>query len=74
MDPVLILIIGVVVLLVLILVLRLNAFIALITAAMLVSLLSPGDFSEKIARVAGAFGSVVGGIGIVIALAAVIGK
>jgi GntP family gluconate:H+ symporter len=55
-------------------VLRVNAFIALITAAIIVSLLSPGDLSEKVARAADAFGSVVGAIGIVIALAAVIGK
>jgi GntP family gluconate:H+ symporter len=74
MDPLIILLIGVVVLIAMIIVLRVNAFIALITAAILVSLLSPGDLAEKVARVAGAFGSVVGAIGIVIALAAVIGK
>ena len=74
MSPVVILLIGVAVLIALIIVLRVNAFIALITAAMLVSLLSPGDLAEKVSRVAGAFGSVVGAIGIVIALAAVIGR
>lgn len=73
-DPVVILIIGVAVLIAMIIVLRVNAFIALITAAIIVSLLSPGDLSEKVARAADAFGSVVGAIGIVIALAAVIGK
>lgn len=41
---------------------------------MVVSLLSPGEWADKITRVAAAFGSVVGSIGIVIALAAVIGK
>ena len=74
MDPLLILLIGVVVVIGMIIVLRVNAFIALITAAMLISLLSPGEPAEKIKRVAGAFGGVVGGIGIVIALAAIIGK
>ena len=41
---------------------------------MLVSLLSAGEMSDKISRVAAAFGSAAGNIGIVIALAAVIGK
>lgn len=74
MDPMIILLVGVILLIVLIMVLRLNAFIALISVAILVSLLAPGEFTEKIGRVASAFGSVMGGIGIVIALAAVIGK
>jgi GntP family gluconate:H+ symporter len=74
MNPMIILLIGIAVLLALIAVLRLNAFIALIIAAILVSLLSPGVLSEKVTRVASAFGSVVGSIGIVIALASVIGK
>ena len=73
-NPVIILLIGVAVLIAMIIVLRVNAFIALISAAILISLLSPGELAEKVARVAGAFGSVVGSIGIVIALAAVIGK
>ncbi len=57
----------------LIMVLRLHAFFALLTAAFVVSLLAPGDFALKIGRVATAFGSTAGSIGIVIALAAVIG-
>jgi gluconate:H+ symporter, GntP family len=73
MSPLLILITGVVVVIGLIIVLRVHAFIALITTAILVSLLAPGELSEKISRVATAFGSTVGSIGIVIALAAVIG-
>ena len=73
-NPLLLLAIGVLVVVGMILVLRLNAFIALITAALLVSLLSPGEPSEMVSRVAEAFGVVVGKIGIVIALAAVIGK
>jgi GntP family gluconate:H+ symporter len=74
MNPIAILVIGVVLLIALILVLRLNAFVALITSAIAVSLLSPGDFAEKVTRVGQAFGAVAGGIGIVIALAAIIGK
>ncbi|GAI89773.1 unnamed protein product, partial [marine sediment metagenome] len=74
MNPVVILIIGVALLIGMIIVLRVNAFIALITTAIIVSLLAPGDLADKVSRVAGAFGSVVGAIGIVIALAAVIGK
>ena len=73
-NPLLLLAIGLLVVVGMILVLRLNAFIALITAALLVSLLSPGPMSEKVSRVAEAFGGVVGAIGIVIALAAGIGK
>jgi GntP family gluconate:H+ symporter len=74
LNPLVILLIGVVVVVGMIIVLRVNAFIALITAAMVVSLLSAGDLGEKIARVADAFGDAAAKIGIVIALAAVIGK
>ncbi|MBW3596531.1 MAG: GntP family permease [Planctomycetes bacterium] len=72
--PLVILGIGVATVLGLIMVMKVNAFIALISAAMLVSLLAPGALGEKISRVAAAFGATAGGIGIVIALAAVIGK
>ncbi len=54
--------------------LRVNAFLSLIVAAVTVSLMSPGEWSEKIPRVAEAFGGTAAGVGIVIALAAVIGK
>jgi GntP family gluconate:H+ symporter len=74
LNPIVILIIGVALLIAMMLVLRLNAFVALITSAMIISLLSPGDFAVKIARVGKAFGGVAGGIGIVIAMAAIIGK
>jgi H+/gluconate symporter-like permease len=73
-GPLVILAVGVAIVLGLIIVLKINAFIALITAAMVVSLLAPGDIASKISRVAAAFGSAAGGIGIVIAMAAVIGK
>ena len=74
MHPLLILFIGVIAIIGLMIVLRVNAFVALISAAILISLLSPGELAVKISRVAAAFGKVVGDIGIVIALAAVIGK
>ena len=74
MGPLVILIIGVIIVIGMIIVLRVNAFIALITAAMVVSILSPGVLADKMTRVAVAFGNVVGSIGIVIAMAAVIGK
>jgi len=69
-----ILAVGIVTVLGLIIVLKVNAFIALIAAAMVVSLMAAGPISIKIGRVASAFGSTAGSIGIVIALAAVIGK
>ena len=72
--PLIVLLIGIVTVIGMIIVLRVNAFIALITAAILVSLLSPGDWAGKIERVAAAFGDTAYKIGIVIAMAAVIGK
>ena len=74
LNPIAILIIGVALLIFMMLVLRLNAFVALITSAMVISLLSGGEFADKIGRVGKAFGGVAGGIGIVIAMAAIIGK
>jgi GntP family gluconate:H+ symporter len=73
MHPLVILLIGMVAILGAIVVLRVNAFLALIGAAILVSLLAPGDPAAKIARVAEGFGRTAGSIGIVIALAAIIG-
>ncbi len=55
-------------------VLKMNAFIALITSAIVVSLLAPGDLDTKISRVATEFGGTAAGIGIVIALAVVVGR
>jgi gluconate:H+ symporter, GntP family len=74
MHPILILLIGMATVVGAIVVLRLNAFLALIGAAILVSLLAPGEAAIKISRVAEAFGRTAGNIGIVIALAAIIGK
>jgi gluconate:H+ symporter, GntP family len=73
-PPLGILVIGIVIVLGMILVLRLNAFFAMLTAAIVVSLLAPGAAAEKITRVAEAFGTTAGKIGISIAMAAVIGK
>jgi H+/gluconate symporter-like permease len=74
MSPLLILVIGIALVLGLIIRFRVNAFLALIVAAFVVSILVPGSPGEKISRVATAFGDVAGSIGIVIALAALIGR
>jgi GntP family gluconate:H+ symporter len=74
LNPIVILIIGVVLLIAMMLVLRLHAFVALIVSAMVISLLSPGDFADRIPLVGQAFGVVAGSIGIVIAMAAIVGK
>jgi GntP family gluconate:H+ symporter len=73
-HPVLILLLGMAAVIGGIVALRLNAFLALIGAALLVSLLSPGETSELVTRVAEAFGSMAGSLGIVIAAAAIIGN
>ncbi len=72
-HPLSILALGIVIVIGMILVLRVNAFIAMITTAMIVSLLAPGEWSQKISRVAKEFGTTAGNIGIVIAMAAIIG-
>lgn len=72
--PFVILIIGMATVIGMIIGFRINAFIALIAAAIVVSFLAPGETADKIARVAAAFGKTAGGVGIVIAMAAVIGK
>jgi len=74
MPPALILLIGMATILGAILLLRLNAFLALIIAAIVVSLLAPGEPAVKIARVAEGFGRTAGTVGVVIALAAITGK
>lgn len=73
MIPLFILLLGILIVIGMIVWLRINAFVALITAAMIVSLLSPGAWMDKIGRVAVAFGNTTGSIGIVIAMAAIIG-
>ena len=73
-PPLVILAVGIVTVLTLIIVLRVNAFLALFTAAILVSFLAQGEVSEKVSRVAEAFGATAGKIGIIIAMAAIIGR
>jgi GntP family gluconate:H+ symporter len=73
MHPLLILVLGIATIIGLIVVFRVHAFIALILSAMVVSSLAAGPVGDKAARVAVAFGNSVGQIGIVIALASVIG-
>jgi GntP family gluconate:H+ symporter len=75
--PFLVLAIGILVVLGGIIVLRVNAFLALIAAALVVSFLAgapPGQAADPVARVANAFGQTAGAIGIVIALAALVGE
>src|SRR2546430_6157686 len=74
MPPTLILLVGMATILAGIVLLRLNAFPALIIAAIVVSLLAPGEPAVKIARVAEGFGRTAGSIGVVIALASIAGK
>ena len=74
MHPYLIVGIGILTVLGLIIFLRINAFIALISAALVVSFLAPGEVNEKVSRVALAFGENAGKIGLVIGFAAVIGE
>src|SRR5947207_14658170 len=74
MHPTLILLVGMATILAGIVLLRLNAFLALISAAIVVSLLAPVEPAVKIARVAEGFGRTAGTVGVVSALAAIIGK
>ncbi len=77
-HPLLILVIGISIVLGLIIRFKVNAFLALITAAVVVSLLAcvnqPDDLPNSISRVAEAFGGGATNIAIVIALAAIIGQ
>jgi len=54
--------------------LRMNAFLAMVIAAILVSLMVDGSAGSRLEAVATEFGKSAGGIGIVIAMAAIIGK
>ena len=71
--PFLILLIGTGVVLSLIIITKLNAFIALISGAFVVSLMTPGEAGTHISRVADAFGKATGDIGLVIGFAAIVG-
>ncbi|MEX0824549.1 MAG: SLC13 family permease [Pirellulaceae bacterium] len=74
MYPLMILAIGMVAVLGLIIGLKTNAFLALIVSALIVSLLAEGDPGERMQAVVNSFGSAAGSVGIVIAMAAIIGK
>lgn len=74
LPPLAIAAVGLIVVLGTMLVLRMHAFLSLLMAALVVSLLAPGPIEYRVRRVAEAFGSTAGSIGIVIALAAIIGK
>ncbi|MEP3481391.1 MAG: GntP family permease [Fuerstiella sp.] len=66
--------IGIAVVLVLIIQFRVNAFLALIAAAVTVSFLADGAMASKMPRVASEFGIAAGKVGLVIGFAAVIGE
>lgn len=72
--PFLILAVGLVTVIGGIVALRVSAFLSLLLAAIVVSLMAPGDWAQKIPAVTSAFGNTASNVGIVIALAAVIGK
>ncbi|MDR3109361.1 MAG: GntP family permease [Planctomycetaceae bacterium] len=77
-DPLFILFFGILTAIGLIVVLRVNAFLALLAAAMVVSFLTPlqpGQFwDDNIKALCSAFGKTAGNIGILIAMGAIIGK
>ena len=72
--PMITLLVGMTVVIVLIAKVRMSAFLALLAAAIVVSLMAPGQMADKLTRVTEAFGGTASGIGIVIALAVVIGR
>ena len=79
LDPLIILLIGLVIVLGAILVLRINAFLALICAAFTISFLIPNPAEQslwnfKIARVLSEFGIMAGKISILVVMGAIIGK
>lgn len=78
MDPLLILVLGIVLVLTLIVAFRVNAFLALIISALFVSLCAPlaqgQAFGVKMTRVLESMGTMVGKIGVLIAAAAIVGE
>jgi GntP family gluconate:H+ symporter len=73
MHPLLILLVGFATILGAIIVLRLHAFVALVAAAIVVALLAPGGPAAKMAVLAEGFGRTAGQLGVIVALAAIIG-
>jgi GntP family gluconate:H+ symporter len=75
LHPLVVLVISVALVVLLIMRLKINAFLAMIAAAILVGLLSSKvPLGEVVSETARTFGTVAGNIGIVIALAAIIGQ
>ena len=79
LDPLIILLIGLIIVLGSILVLRINAFLALICAAFVISFLIPNPAEQtlwnfKITRVLNEFGIMAGKISILVIMGAIIGK
>jgi GntP family gluconate:H+ symporter len=75
LHPLVVLVISVALVVILIMRMKINAFLAMIAAAILVGLLSSKvPLGEVVSETARAFGTVAGNIGIVIALAAIIGQ
>ena len=75
MHPILILAIAIATVFLLIIRLKINAFVALISAAIMIGLLSPEvPLTDVMKEVGERFGGVVGRIGIAIAMAAIIGQ
>lgn len=72
--PLATLVVGIAIVIGLIVKARFNAFVALIVAAIVVSLMAPGAMAVKITRVAEALGTNAGKIAIVIGMAAIIGE
>ncbi len=72
--PFVTLIVGIVAVLGMIIALKMNAFLAMILAAILVSLMVGGNAGARLDAVATEFGKTAGNIGIVIAMASIIGK
>ncbi|QDU90686.1 Gnt-II system L-idonate transporter [Pirellulimonas nuda] len=74
LPPLAIFAVGIVTVLGLMIGLKLHAFVALICAALVVSLLSPGDPADVVPRLTKALGESAGKIAVIIAMAAVIGR
>ena len=73
MSPLLILLVGFAAILGGIVLLRVHAFLALVGAAILVALLAPGEPGPRMAVIAAGFGRTAGQLGVIVALAAIIG-
>ena len=75
MPPLAILVVAILTVFLLIVRLRVNAFVALVTSAALIGVLSPKvPLADVMRETAQRFGAVAGGIGIAIAMAAIIGQ